>query len=62
MVGLKDVTGALQCILLGAKDSVLGIWPVFQLIKKYEDGVAHSRVFYIASVSGHFNSLVIMQE
>ncbi|XP_064395122.1 etoposide-induced protein 2.4 homolog [Halichondria panicea] len=34
MVGLKDVTGALQCILLGAKDSVLGIWPVFQLIKK----------------------------
>lgn len=34
MVGLNDVVGALQCVLQGAKDSTLGIWPVIQLIKK----------------------------
>ncbi len=33
-MGLKDVIVALQCVLLGLRDSLQGLWPVVQLIRR----------------------------
>ena len=34
MVSLADFAFGLRCVLLGVKDSICGIWPVFQLVKQ----------------------------
>ena len=34
MIQMEEVREAVKCILLGVKDSVIGVWPVVYLLKK----------------------------
>ena len=33
-IAMEEVKEAMKCILIGVKDSVVGVWPVVHLLKK----------------------------
>ena len=34
MTTFTDLRQGVECVLLGIKDSIVGVWPVFRLIKQ----------------------------